>query len=128
MGSALISISLLRNGQGNEGDESHGSDEGDEGHGEEAHFCKARQASCLCRQDRCDQDWAHQIGPREEQIRPCCQQEGQPSCQEVPMDCSCPEGSRRTQDQGFLSHQEGYSTLQESQGALQPVSALTNLQ
>merc|ERR1711904_451089 len=87
----------------------------------EAHLCKARQASCLCRQDQQDQDRAHEIRPREEQVWPCREQEGEPSCQEFPMDRSRPEGPCSAQDQGFLSHQEGHSTLQEGQGALWPV-------
>merc|ERR1712093_605245 len=48
--SALICTFLLRNGQGNEGDES------DE---EEANLCQARKASCFCRQDHQDQVWIH---------------------------------------------------------------------
>merc|ERR1712182_25430 len=32
------------------------------------------------------------------------------------------QGPCSTQDQGFLSHQEGHSTLQEGQGALWPMS------
>merc|ERR1712224_1181933 len=53
------------------------------------------------------------------------QQEGKPSCQEVTMDCCSPGGPQRTQDQGFLSHQEGHSTLQEGQGALRQVNTLS---
>merc|ERR1712146_582994 len=46
-----------------------------------------------------------------------------PPWQEVALDRSLSEGPKGTQDQGFRSHQEGHSTLQEGQGASQPVSS-----
>merc|ERR1711869_118098 len=96
----LISTSFLRNGQGNEGDESHGSDESNEGHEEEAHLRKARQASCFCRQDRQQEEGC--------QGQVCIRWLARSSC----------EGPQGSEHQGFLRHQEGHSTLQEGQGAL----------
>merc|ERR1711924_571501 len=61
--------------------------------------------------------------PCEEQDWKDCQQEEEPHWQEVALDRSSSEGPQGTQDQGFRSCQEGHSTLQEGQGALQPVSS-----
>merc|ERR1712046_34314 len=69
---------------------------------------------------------SHQNRPCEEQGWKDCEQEGQPQGQEVPMDRSsqgCPFSS---EDQGFRSCQEGNTTLCQGQGALPPVSALSN--
>merc|ERR1712072_930310 len=90
--SALIPTSVLRNGQGNEGNEIHGCDESNEGHEEEARLCKARQASCLLRQDRQDRNRIEQDRPCEEQDRQDRQQEEEPLGQEVALDCSSSEG------------------------------------
>merc|ERR1711985_77353 len=103
-----FTLSFFKDGESNEGDEGHGSHEGNEGHEEEANLCPACQASCILRQDR--------------------QQEEERSRQAVSLDCSSPEGPQGTEDQGLRSCQEGHSTLQEGQGALCPVSALTNFQ
>merc|ERR1712193_556260 len=90
--SASISTSVLHHGQGNEGNESHGGDESNEGHEEEAHLCKACQASCLLRQDRQDRNWIEEVRPCGEQDRQDCQQEEEPPWQEVALDCSSSEG------------------------------------
>merc|ERR1711924_39432 len=58
-----------------------------------------------------------------------CQQKGQRPGQgrSRPLGCSSPEGPQGFEHQGFLSYQEGHSTLQEGQGALRPVRAVSNL-
>merc|ERR1712182_78873 len=83
------------------------------------------KASRLCRQDQQDQDWVNRCCLQEEQQWQDCEQEGQQPCQDRsrPLDCSSPEGPQGFEHQGFLSYQEGHSTLQEGQGALQPVSS-----
>merc|ERR1719440_477064 len=96
--------SFFNDGESNEGDEGHGSHEGNEGHEEEANLCQPCQVQVW--QDR--------------------QQEEERSWQAVSLDCSSPEGPQGTEDQGLRSCQEGHSTLQEGQGALCPVSAMTN--
>merc|ERR1719191_369067 len=97
-----FTLSFFKDGESNEGDEGHGSHEGNEGH-EEVRPCQVQVW-----QDR--------------------QQEEERSRQAVSLDCSSPEGPQGTEDQGLRSCQEGHSTLQEGQGALCPVSALTNFQ
>merc|ERR1711939_1168494 len=121
--SALISTSLFRNGQSNEGNESHGCNESNEGHEEEACLCTPCQASCILRQDRQDSNGIEEDGPCADQDRQDCQQEEEPPWQEVTLDCSSPEGPQGTQHQGIRSYQEGHSILQEGQGALRPVSS-----
>merc|ERR1711865_754585 len=101
---------LLHNGQG------------DEGHEEEGGLCKACQAPCLLWQDRQDQRWSREICPCEEQERQGREQEGEPQGQEERLDCSRPEGTLSSEDQGLLPNQEGHTTLQEGQGALWQVS------
>merc|ERR1711977_38667 len=112
---------LLRNGQGNESDESHE---------EEANLCQARKASSLCWQDQQDQVWVHHRRLQEDQDWQDCEQEEKRKCQGCsrPLDCSSPEGPQGSEHQGVRSCQEGHSTLQEGQGALWPVNALSNLQ
>merc|ERR1712193_394579 len=112
-------VTPFQHGKGNEGNESH------EGHEEEARLCKACQASCLLRQDRQDRNRIEEDRPCADQVRQDCQQEDEPPWQEVTLDCSRPEGPQGTEDQGFRSHQEGHSTLQEGQGALCPMNALS---
>merc|ERR1711968_197373 len=109
--SASISTSVLHHGQSNEG------------HEEEAYLCKACQASCLLWQARQDQNRIEEDRPCAEQDRQDRQQEEEPPWQEVTLDRSSPEGPQGIEDQGFRSGQEGHSTLQEGQGALQPVSS-----
>merc|ERR1719440_2531514 len=94
-------LSFFKDGESNEGDEGHGSHEGNEGHEEEVRPCQVQVW-----QDR--------------------EQEEERSRQAVSLDCSSPEGPQGTEDQGLRSCQEGHSTLQEGQGALCPVSAMTN--
>merc|ERR1711904_190799 len=81
------------------------------------------QASCLLRQDRQNCNRIEEDRPCEEQDRQDRQQEEEPPWQEVALDRSSSEGPQGTQDQGFRSCQKGHSTLQEGQGALQPVSS-----
>merc|ERR1712118_560024 len=115
--------------EGNEGHEGNGCHEGNEGHEEEANLCQTRKASCLCRQDQQDEVWVHRRRLQEDQDWQDCEQEGQRPYQgrSRPLDCSCPEGPQGFERQGFLSYQEGHSTLQEGQGALRPMKAVSNL-
>merc|ERR1711985_102349 len=101
-----FTLSFFRGGESNEGDEDHGSHEGNEGHEEEANLCQACQASCVLRQDRQDRHWIEEVRPCQVQVWQDRQQEEERSRQAVSLDCSSPEG----------------------QGALCPVSALTNFQ
>merc|ERR1711977_607176 len=117
-----MGTSVLHDGQGNEGDESNESNEGNE---KEARLCKACQTSCLLWQDRQNRNWIEEDRPCADQDRQDCQQEEEPPWQEVALDRSSSEGPKGTQDQGFRSHQEGHSTLQEGQGALQPMNAVS---
>merc|ERR1712118_37414 len=96
---------------------------GNESHEEEESLCPPCQASCLLWQDRQDSNWIEEVRPCAEQARQGRQQEEPPPWQAVTLDCSSSEGSQGTQDQGFFSYQEGHSTLQKGQGALQPVSS-----
>merc|ERR1712118_504014 len=123
-----FTLSFFKDGESNEGDEGHGSHEGNEGHEEEANLCQACQASCVLRQDRQDRNWIEEVRPCQVQVWQDRQQEEEPSRQAVSLDYSSPEGPQGIEDQGFRSCQEGHSTLQEGQGALCPVSALTNFQ
>merc|ERR1712224_1076862 len=84
---------------------------------------------CLCWQDQQDQVWVHCCRLQEDQDRQDCEQEGQRPCQGCSwrLDRSSPEGSQGFEHQGFRSYQEGHSTLQEGQGALRPVKAVSNL-
>merc|ERR1712193_100519 len=72
--------------------------------------------------------WIEEVRPCQVQVWQDRQQEEERSWQAVSLDCSSPEGPQGIEDQGFRSCQEGHSTLQEGQGALCPVSALTNFQ
>merc|ERR1712146_537265 len=113
---------------GNESHEDHegnGRNESHEGNEEEANLLQACKASPLCRQAEQDSIWNEQRRLREEQVWQDRQQEAVSRKQEVTLDCSMPECPQGTEDQGFRSHQEGYSTLQEGQGALHSVSTLS---
>merc|ERR1712146_448652 len=44
-----------------------------------------------------------------------------------PLDRSSPVGTQGSEHQGILSYQERHSTLQEGQGALRPMKAVSNL-
>merc|ERR1711907_78929 len=128
--SASTPTSILHDGQGNEGNESHGCDESNEGHEEEARLCKACQASCLLWQDRQDRNWIEEDGPCAEQVRQGRQQEESCPC-EVSFRrlarSSC-EGPQSSEHQGLRSYQEGYSTLQEGEGALSvSIESMRNL-
>merc|ERR1711904_590258 len=122
-----ISSSLRCDGKGNESNEGHGSHEGDEGHEEEARLCKNCRASHLRRQTQQDQRRTHSSWPCDEQAWKGCEQEAECQGQAVPLDRSSAEGPCGSQDQGFLSHQEGHTTLRQGEGELQPVNALSNL-
>merc|ERR1712054_168137 len=132
MGSRVTNLILplsptpfFHNGQGYEGNEGDGCHEGNEGDEEEANLCQARKASRLCWQDQQDQVWVHCCRLQEDQDRQDCEQEGQRPHQGCsrPLDRSMPEGPQGVEHQGLRSYQEGHSTLQEGQGALQPVSS-----
>merc|ERR1711959_730048 len=114
---------------GNEGDEGHGCYEGNEGDEEEANLCQARKASRLCWQDYQDQVWLHCCRLQEEQGRQDCEQEGQRPGQDLsrPLGRSSSEGPQSSEHQGFLSCQEGHSTLRQGQRALRPVMAVSKL-
>merc|ERR1711869_165218 len=120
---------LFYNGQSYEGYEGDGRHEGNEGDEEEANLCQTRKAPCLRWQDQQDQEWVHRRCLQEDQDWQDCQQEGQRPGQgrSRPLGCSSPEGPQVFQHQGFLSHQEGHSTLQEGQGALRSMSAASDL-
>merc|ERR1712118_333408 len=76
-----------------------------------------------------DQDWVHCSCFQEEQGWQDREQEGERSGQGCswPLGRSLSEGPQSSEHQGFLSYQEGHSTLQEGQGALLPVKAMSNL-
>merc|ERR1711904_254549 len=122
-----FTLSFFKDGESYEGNEGHGSHEGNEGHGEEANLCKARQASCLRRQNHQVQGWVHSNRLQEEQGWKDREQEEERPHQERswPLDCSSPAGPQSSEHQGLCSYQEGHSTLQEGQGALRPVNALS---
>merc|ERR1711865_1265830 len=113
--------SLLQNGQGDEGHESH-EEEGD--------LCQACPSPCLRRQDHQDQDRTHQVRPYQEQEWQDREQEGEPQGQEEqflgPMECSSQEGTQSSEHQGLRRAQEGHPILQEGEGVLQ-LSTASNL-
>merc|ERR1712118_174919 len=71
-------------------------------------------------------EWPRTPEPRSSMTPRVRVQEEEPSRQAVSLDCSSPEGPQGIEDQGLRNCQEGHSTLQEGQGALCPVSAMTN--
>merc|ERR1711924_361969 len=72
-------------------------------------------------------NWIEEDRPCQVQVWQDRQQEEEPSRKAVSLDCGSPEGPQGIEDQGLRSCQERHSTLQEGQGALCPVSAMTNL-
>merc|ERR1712138_325112 len=62
-------------------------------------------------------------GSGQDQNRKDCKQKGERPGQEIPVDCSSQEGTRGIEDQGLRRVQEGHTSLRESEGVLQSVSA-----
>merc|ERR1712118_88817 len=95
--------------ESNEGNEGNGCHEGNEGDEEEANFCQAGKASCLCWQDYQDQVWVHCCRLQEEQDWQDCEQESKRPCQGCPwpMDRCSPEGPQGSLVKGFAVVKKG---------------------
>merc|ERR1712118_33801 len=111
------------------GNEGNGCHEGNEGDEEEANLCQTRKASSPCRQDHQVQGGIDCILLHDDQDWQDCEQGGQRPRKDCfwPLECSSPASTQGSEHQGILSYQEGHSTLQEGQGALRPMKAVSNL-